>query len=227
MERARQAPEAARSARSESSAPGADDEARTAADLARRVAAGDAAAEAELVRRYSRGVLFLLRRLTRDPALAEDLHQETFVIVLERLRGAGLEQPERLAGFLRATARNLWTGALRKRTRRGDHLASDSLEGRTADESGGPLRHVLGREQARAVRQALGELSTHRDRQILYRFYLLEESKERICEDLDLSDLHFNRVLHRARQRLGAILRAGPGGAAGAPDAATPTGASP
>jgi RNA polymerase sigma-70 factor (ECF subfamily) len=186
---------------------GPSEEARVAADLVGRIGAGDEAAESELVERYSRGVLFLLQRLTRDPALAEDLHQETFLVVLGRLRDAGLEQPERLVGFLRATARNLWTGQQRKIARRATDSDSEGVERATADERGGQLRHVLGRERARAVRRALSELRTDRDRQILYRFYLLEETKETICADLDLSDLHFNRVLHRARQRLGEILR--------------------
>jgi len=198
MQRPRQAP---------GSPEGPSEEARAAADLVRRIGGGDAAAEAELVERYSRGVLFLLRRLAKDPALAEDLHQETLLVVLGRLRGTGLEQPDRLVGFIRATARNLWSGQQRKIARRATDSDSERVERATADERSGQLRRVLGQERARAVRRALSELRTERDRQILYRFYLLEETKEAICADLDLSDLHFNRVLHRARQRLGEILR--------------------
>jgi hypothetical protein len=36
---------------------------------------------------------------------------------------------------------------------------------------------------------------------VLFRFYLAEDKKEQICADLGLSGLHFNRVLHRARER--------------------------
>jgi RNA polymerase sigma-70 factor (ECF subfamily) len=56
------------------------------------------------------------------------------------------------------------------------------------------------------VRRLIGELDTDRDRQILYRFYIAEEDKERICADLELSSLHFNRVLFRARQRFKELL---------------------
>src|SRR6186997_1959353 len=73
------------------------DEAGIATDLVRRIAAGDAAAEASLVQRYSRGLLYLLRRLGAPPELAEHLHQETFRIVLDRLRRRGLEDPAGLA----------------------------------------------------------------------------------------------------------------------------------
>src|SRR5262245_36684726 len=85
------------------------DEAGIATDLVQRIAAGDAAAETALVQRYSRGLLYLLRRLGASPELADDLHQETFRIILERLRRRGLEEPAGLAGFLRGTARNLMT----------------------------------------------------------------------------------------------------------------------
>lgn len=204
----------------EGSPGGPGEETRAAADLVRRIAAGDRAAESELVARYSRGVLFLLQRIAKDPDLAEDLHQETFVVVLGRLRGAGLDQPERLAGFIRATARNLFTGDYRKTVRRRTDSDSERVERTVVEERRSQLRRVLGQERARAVRQALGELRTDRDRQILYRFYLLDEAKETLCAELGLSDLHFNRVLHRARQRLGQILRRGAFAGAGVSAAA-------
>jgi RNA polymerase sigma-70 factor (ECF subfamily) len=36
---------------------------------------------------------------------------------------------------------------------------------------------------------------------VLFRFYVVEDDKDRICADLGLTSLHFNRVLHRARER--------------------------
>jgi RNA polymerase sigma-70 factor (ECF subfamily) len=176
-----------------------------AADLVRRIAAGDAKAEAELVERYSRGVLFLLRRRSGDPALADDLHQETFRVVLERLRGRGIGEPEKLAGFVRATARNLFIGEVRKRTRRKTDDDSEAVE-RTVDVGHGQYAEAVRAQQAAAIRELLGELGTERDREILMRFYLAEDDKEAICADLGLSSLHFNRVLHRAKQRFKEIL---------------------
>ena len=45
-----------------------------------------------------------------------------------------------------------------------------------------------------------------RDRQVLVRYYLRDEDKATLCHDLGLSDEHFNRVLHRARERFRALL---------------------
>jgi RNA polymerase sigma-70 factor (ECF subfamily) len=181
------------------------DEAAVATGLVRRIAAGEAAAEGELVERYSRGLLYLLRRLGVPPELAEDLHQETFRIVLERLRRRGLEEPAGLAGFLRGTARNLVIAERRKAARRRTDLDDEELA-RAVHPAPGQLSSVLLEEEAAAVRRLIGELPTDRDRQLLLRFYVAEEEKESICADLGLDNLHFNRVLFRARQRFKELL---------------------
>jgi RNA polymerase sigma-70 factor (ECF subfamily) len=176
------------------------DEAAVAADLVRRIAARDATAEGQLVERYRRGILYLLRHLGAQPDLADDLQQETFRVVLERLREGGLADPAGLAPFLRGTARNLFLNERRKTARR--QTRSDSGElAQAAAPAPSQLDSVLRDEEAAMVRRLIGELPTDRDRQLLLRFYLREEAKEIICADLGLDSLHFNRVLFRARQR--------------------------
>jgi RNA polymerase sigma-70 factor (ECF subfamily) len=175
-------------------------EARIATDLVRRIAAGDPAAEAALVERYSRGILYLLRRLGAAPELAEDLHQETFRIVLERMRRRGLAEPGQLAGFLRGTARNLVIAEKRKTARRRTEADPEELD-LAVHPAPRQLQTVLLDEEASLVRRLIGELPSDRDRQVLLRFYVAEEDKESICADLGLGSLAFNRVLFRARQR--------------------------
>jgi hypothetical protein len=50
-------------------------------------------------------------------------------------------------------------------------------------------------------------LPVQRDREVLERFYLHEEPRTSIRESMQLTDLQFNQVLWRARQRFGDILR--------------------
>lgn len=57
------------------------------------------------------------------------------------------------------------------------------------------------------MRQVIQELGTSRDRDILLRFYIAEEDKDRISADFGLSSLQFNRVLHRARERYREIYK--------------------
>jgi RNA polymerase sigma-70 factor (ECF subfamily) len=66
---------------------------------------------------------------------------------------------------------------------------------------------LLQHERATIVRAVLGDLPTERDRQILFRFYIAEDDKERICRDLGLTHEHFNRVLFRARERYRELYR--------------------
>jgi DNA-directed RNA polymerase specialized sigma24 family protein len=68
------------------------------------------------------------------------------------------------------------------------------------------LHDLLDRENAALVRQAIQDLGNDRDRQILLRFYIAEEDKDRIAADYGLTSLQFNRVLHRARQRYRELL---------------------
>jgi RNA polymerase sigma-70 factor (ECF subfamily) len=171
-------------------------------DLARRIAAGDRAAEDELVDRFGNALFFVLRRWTRDRTTAEDLYQETFRLGLEKIRQQDVRRPERLGAFLRGLARNLSIQHYRPRTMREEHLESAYL---LQDREPGQLSRLMRQEKEALVHEVLEELPSDRDRQALFRFYIAEEEKESICADLRLSGSQFNLVLHRARQRYRAL----------------------
>lgn len=167
--------------------------------LVDRIAGGDRDAEAELVQELGRGTKILLRRLAGDVELAQDLYQETFRIVLVSLRQGKLEQPDKLAAFVRGTAKNLLRSEWRKRDRRGPHDDVDDVP--LVDSRPGQWDRARLAEDRVHVRQILDELASERDRQVLYRHYLAEEEKGEICADMGLASGQFNVVLFRARQR--------------------------
>ena len=125
--------------------------------------------------------------------------------MIEKLRRGELREPAKLPGFLAQIARSLAIEHYRKARRRKTDPDSDAIAEVEASGSG-PLSELLTREDAGLVRQVIRELGTERDRDILLRFYIAEEDKERISADLGLSSLHFNRVLFRARQRFKDLL---------------------
>ncbi len=176
------------------------------AGLVRRIQGGDAAAESELVTRFSRGLLLMLRRLVRDPALADDLHQETFALVLGKIRRGEVREPERLAGFIRSAARNLFIADRRKEARYssldGGGEEGEGARPEPADRGPAPLDRFLAEEEARQVRRLLDELRFDRDRQLLLRFYVSDDSREEICAALEIEPERFHQVLFRARERL-------------------------
>lgn len=183
------------------------------ASLASRIRAGDRSAEGELVRAFSRGVRVILRHVARDPALVDDLHQETFRLALERIRAGALRDESQPGAFLAGLARNLAIEHFRK-ARRTVPEDEAGLE-RTPSPGASATEELERQEDARRVSRVLQALPTERDRSVLRRFYLGEEDKDVLCAELGVDRLQFNRILHRARERFRALWRPGDNSAGG------------
>ncbi len=163
------------------------------------IRAGDPRAEERLFARFGRPVALLLDRHTGGRPEREDLFQDTFRLLIEKLRRGEVREPEKLPGYVAHLARNLATEHYRKAVRRKtDPAPPEDLDRPT---EGGALDDLLAAENAALARAVIGELSTARDRQVLLRFYLGGEDRDGLCRELDLSSVQFHRVLHRARQR--------------------------
>jgi RNA polymerase sigma-70 factor (ECF subfamily) len=175
-------------------------------ELSRRIREGDVSAESELIRQFEPGLRVLLRRRTGgDHGLLQDLVQETLLVVIQRLRGQGIEDPAKLAAFAAQTARNLAIASLRKAERQKTDIDTDATD-RNPDPSGSVDGRAADHEAALAVRALLRELPQPRDRLMLKRFYLDDHDKELICQELELTEAAFNQALSRARRRFRQIL---------------------
>ncbi len=170
-------------------------------DFVSRIMAGDRQAEAELIESYGRGVRIIIRRAGGVATIIDDLSQETFRIVLEKIRHGDIREPERLSGFIRGVAKNLVIEHFR-RVARQERLADNEEAIRLLTPSApNQLERLLQKEKADLVRRVLREMRNERDIQVLLRYHLAEDTKEQICADLGLTSLQFNLVLHRARER--------------------------
>ena len=87
----------------------------TDAELVRLARRGEGEAIGQLVERYSPRLLRYLQRLVSDPALAEDLLQDTWLRVVERLDRYNAALP--FVTWVYAVARNAAIDALRQRAR--------------------------------------------------------------------------------------------------------------
>lgn len=172
--------------------------------IVRRIHAGDASAETELYEHYEKGLRYLLRLWCGDPDQAEDFLQETFGIAIKRLRAEPLKEPGKLAAYLRGTAHNLHRADVRKERRRATYANSDLID-RTADPHG-DYDDVEAGELSVIVHRVLEAMPRERDREVLIRVYVYEEERSRVCRDLGLTPEHFNRVIHRARDRFRVLL---------------------
>ena len=177
----------------------------SARELADRIRSGDTGAERELYLRYARGLRFLVRRRDNDDQLAQDIVQDCFRIALQQLRSGRLENPDALAGFLRGITLNL----LSEYRRAGRHGTRADFDEDThdlpVDESTGPLEVTTRSERRGLIRRLIAELPVERDRQLLWRYYVLDQEKPAVCAALSLTPDHFDRVLHRAKNRFRAL----------------------
>lgn len=160
--------------------------------------------EALLVRDYP-GLRRLLVRQARDPALAADLLNDAICTTLEKWRAGQIERPEQICGYVFQVALNLLRNHRRivaeRPERRADAETLERTPGNTAS-----VDELAETGMAQRVRSLLQRLGNTRDRVILKRFYLDEESKNVICRELGLEADQFDKVLHRARARLRDLL---------------------
>jgi RNA polymerase sigma-70 factor (ECF subfamily) len=88
------------------------------ATLARRIAAGDAGAEAEFCRRFAARIRLFGRKRLRNDAAAADLVQDVLILALQKLRAGAVREPARIASFMLGTARQLVLDSRRNSGRR-------------------------------------------------------------------------------------------------------------
>ena len=145
------------------------------------------------------GLRALILRRVRDPEVAADILQDAAVTTLEKLRSGEIARPENLGGYLYRVALNHLRNHRRKD--RSAVSSADALDELPSAENDADWGNIGGRQWATAARRMLEEMPVARDREILVRFYLDDEDKESICQELQLSEDHFNRVIFRARNR--------------------------
>ncbi len=170
--------------------------------LLARIGEGDRDAEAQLYRRYARGLrFFLVRRCRDDVSLAEDLLQETFITAIEKAREGQITSADALSSFLHSVASSKATAHYRKEIRRGD-VADDGYSEQMEYAGMGPFQRLAKDQIQELVMRLVDSLEIPRDREILHHYYYQRNEKQSVCNKLDLTGPQFDRILCRAKQRL-------------------------
>jgi RNA polymerase sigma-70 factor, ECF subfamily len=160
-----------------------------------------------LISKHYEGLRLLIIRKVRDSHVASDILNGAITKTLEHLKVNRLANPDQLAGWVYRVAINDLRNHLRNMNTRSDvRVGTEVLESLTGDSDTSDA--VAEAKLASLVRAVIEQLSTERDRTIIRRFYLDEADKEDICrEQGNLSPLHFDRVIHRARKRMKQLLQ--------------------
>lgn len=178
---------------------GKNEQSKNYVELVERIKEGDRDAEAQLVAQFGDAIGIIIRKRARSQDDAQDIYQTVFTLVISKLRKGELKNPEGLPAWLCTIARTQATMFYRS-----DRLTQEFKEDQM-DESNSkpptPYDEIVKQEHLDAVRQILQELKHPRDREVLDRFYLQEQSKDQVCEEMGMNRDQLNRVLSRARER--------------------------
>ena len=171
-------------------------------ELINRILAGDENAFASLVKKYEKQVHALAWRKIGDFHIAEEIAQDTFLKVYQKL--STLKDPNQFSGWLYVIATNLCRAWLRKK-----RLETEPLEDTEIASTDETYSRYVAEEHTKVtvearrevVKELLAKLKES-ERTVMTLHYFGEMTCEEISRFLGVSTSAIKLRLHRARQRL-------------------------
>ena len=152
-------------------------------ELVERVRRGEEAAVEELQGVIANGIRFFLSRELGEENLEERVDL-TFRVVVQTLQRDETGGADRLMGHVLDSIR----------------AQVSAHVGKAPDREGGSQQSITFRRQRESMRSVLRAMSP-RDREILRRFYLDEQTEEQICGEMELNPVQFKLLKLRAAAR--------------------------
>jgi RNA polymerase sigma-70 factor, ECF subfamily len=169
-----------------------------------RIREGDQSAEVELYQVFSRGIRFFILRKLGPDGLEDNVH-DCFFESLKAIRRGQLRDPQRLMGFVRTIANRKIAENIGVRVVERSRLCSfeEPFVANIATSKATPEALVIEKERVKQVRAAVAKMPG-RERDILTRFYVMEQPKEQICEEMKLTETQFRLIKSRTKAKLTA-----------------------
>ena len=172
-------------------------------ELVTRIQSGDNSGLEDLYGLFARGIRFYLCRQLGPQELDDKVH-DAFLIVVQAIKRGDLREPERLMGFVRTVVRRQVAAYIDDVVHsRREELHLD-VGVRVADGRNNPEQDAAFQQKVEFMTSILQNLSD-RDREVLTRFYLDEQTQEQICEEMDLTETQFRLLKSRAKARFGEL----------------------
>ena len=175
-------------------------------DIVERVRGGDSTAMEELYGFFGGGIRFHLYRRFGAQDLEDKVH-DIFVMIAEAIQAGEPREPERLAGYVRTIIRRQIATFIDKavQTRRKQTGIDPGMA--ITDRAADPEHKAIERQHMEIAMRIL-KSAPNRDREVLMRFYLDEQSADQICRELDLTETQFRLIKSRAKARFGKLAQA-------------------
>ena len=174
------------------------------AQIVARIREGDAAAMEELYAIFARGIRYFLLRNLGSEELDDRVH-DCFVIVTEAIQNGELRDPARLMGYVRTVVKRQIASAIDSAVdQRRTQVDYEETMFTLTDFNNDPEQAIITRQRSEIARKVMSSIS-RRDREILDRFYVQEQSQDQICEEMGLSTTQFRLLKSRAKTRFGNL----------------------
>jgi RNA polymerase sigma-70 factor, ECF subfamily len=173
--------------------------------LVAQVQAGEDEGMESLYRLFSRGIRYYLCRQLGPQELEDKVH-DTFLIVVNAIKRGDLREPDRLMGFVRTVVRRQVAAYIEQAVHNRRDQADLESGASVADRKQNPEQVAILRQKSALMKSVLESMSD-RDREILRRFYIDEQSQEDICREMELTETQFRLLKSRAKTKFGELGR--------------------
>ena len=171
--------------------------------LVERVRAGDPSGLEELYRVFSKGIRFYLCRQVGPQDLDDKVH-DLFLIITQSIQKGDLREPERLMGYVRTIVRRQVAAHIDTVVQARRNQTEMEYGMALSDSRPNPERRIMSEQNMDLAMRILNSLHK-REREVLMRFYLKEQTAEEICRDLELTETQFRLIKSRAKARFGEL----------------------
>jgi RNA polymerase sigma factor (sigma-70 family) len=138
---------------------------------------------------------FLMRQLGDDDLL--DKVHDIFITVAQAIHAGKLRDPERLIPFLTTVTRFYTYNQIDRRMHRRKRL--EALEDVNPPDPRMNLERTTYAKERNTIAREILRSMPRRDRDVLERFYLAEQSKEQICDEMQLTPTQFRLLKSKAK----------------------------
>ena len=152
-------------------------------EFIQRIKANDRSVLGELFLKYQRMISVHILKNGGDKNDAEDIIQETIIVLWQKVNSDSLQLTVKLGTYLLAIAKNKWMAELRKRRK----LFSRNLDENISDGNPSSLDDLVNEERIQHVRKALNMLQPI-CRKLLLLYYFEEKNMKEIAKILDLAN---------------------------------------
>jgi RNA polymerase sigma-70 factor (ECF subfamily) len=164
------------------------------------ILSGDSRGEEMLYSALTKGLRYLAIRKVGYEQADECVH-DTFIALMEKIKGGALREPAALLKYARVILERKIGLIYDERRRCPNDVDFDTIAATRSDEAPSSYLDLETALKAKLMKQALACLQT-REREILLRFYIQEQTQEQIRNEMSLTETQYRLLKSRSKQKL-------------------------